>query len=346
MTVRQQIELVFREDLGLAPPVPGVDLITTGALDSLAIAGLLIALEQRFDVQVGLDDISLDGLRTLEGIERLLSDSVAARNRDGAEREQLPPVLVALREGQGRPVFLLHNANLGTNATRTLAGALQTSRPLYGLRAEGYTDGDVREASVEDMARAYADAIRVVQPKGPYTLTGFSFGGLIAYEMACILKREGQTVDLLAMLDPQAQWRLLPFGDRLLFRLTLPLRYARIALAKREKLLSRIRSLSPWGAKGSQSRAELSPFPEYQIMADRAEAAYRPAPYDGDVMLFVARRRSPLKARPERIWQQFIQGPLAIVRIEGDHFDINRGRVGEVAAIVTPLLEAGASQPG
>jgi thioesterase domain-containing protein len=51
------------------------------------------------------------------------------------------------------------------------------------------------------MAAQYVEAIRVMQPVGPYLLGGFSFGGTVAFEMACQLERQGQEVALLAIMD-------------------------------------------------------------------------------------------------------------------------------------------------
>jgi thioesterase domain-containing protein len=51
------------------------------------------------------------------------------------------------------------------------------------------------------MAALYLRAIRAVQPQGPYFLGGWSFGGVVAFEMAQQLQAQGQAVALLAMLD-------------------------------------------------------------------------------------------------------------------------------------------------
>jgi thioesterase domain-containing protein len=51
------------------------------------------------------------------------------------------------------------------------------------------------------MASHYLDAIRTIQPEGPYMLGGLSFGGTVAFEMARQLKATGEEVALLALLD-------------------------------------------------------------------------------------------------------------------------------------------------
>jgi thioesterase domain-containing protein len=72
------------------------------------------------------------------------------------------------------------------------------------------------------MADRYIKALRIVQPQGPYQLGGWSFGGLVAYEMAQQLHRAGEQVSLLAILDTLApvSSNQLSFCDGLKFLLT------------------------------------------------------------------------------------------------------------------------------
>jgi len=62
----------------------------------------------------------------------------------------------------------------------------------------------IQHTRIEDMAAHYIKALRVVQPQGPYWLGGYSFGGLVAFEMAQQLHSQGQRVALLALLDTWA----------------------------------------------------------------------------------------------------------------------------------------------
>jgi thioesterase domain-containing protein len=51
------------------------------------------------------------------------------------------------------------------------------------------------------MAKLYIEEIKTIQPQGPYLLGGYSFGGLVAFEMAQQFQQQGQEVSLLALLD-------------------------------------------------------------------------------------------------------------------------------------------------
>jgi thioesterase domain-containing protein len=78
------------------------------------------------------------------------------------------------------------------------------NQPVYGLQALGLDGKSEPYARIEDMAACYIDAIQTVQPQGPYLLSGHSFGGQVAFEMAQQLLRQGHRVALLAILDNHA----------------------------------------------------------------------------------------------------------------------------------------------
>src|SRR5580700_11901559 len=111
------------------------------------------------------------------------------------------PPLLQLKEGVGAPLFLAHGLGGTAMDFFQLVKHLQTQRPIYGMQAKG-TDGvDEPFDRIEDLAQFYLDAIKKMQPHGPYFLVGYSLGGLVALEMAQRLSCNGERVALLAMLD-------------------------------------------------------------------------------------------------------------------------------------------------
>lgn len=75
-------------------------------------------------------------------------------------------------------------------------------QPLYMFHDQGYDGIRALHTTVEDIATRYLKEMRTVQPIGPYYLAGFSFGGMVVYEMAQQLHKQGETIGLLALLDP------------------------------------------------------------------------------------------------------------------------------------------------
>jgi hypothetical protein len=108
----------------------------------------------------------------------------------------------------------LHGHYLGTASyCFPLARALGPDQPFYALDPYKLDDLAV-PPTLEEIAATHLEALRAIQPAGPYLLGGFCNGGLVAYEMARQLHAAGQTVDLLVLMDPMP----LPPHSRLLYR--------------------------------------------------------------------------------------------------------------------------------
>ncbi|HBP88786.1 MAG TPA: amino acid adenylation domain-containing protein [Nitrospirales bacterium] len=75
-------------------------------------------------------------------------------------------------------------------------------QPLYMFIHQGHDGRPAVQTTVEDIATRYVKEMRTVQPRGPYYLVGYSVGGLIVFEMAQQLRKQGETVGLLTLIDP------------------------------------------------------------------------------------------------------------------------------------------------
>lgn len=107
-------------------------------------------------------------------------------------------------KGSKMPLYIVHGAGMNVLLFNTLARNMDADQPVYGLQAKGMNGVDEPLARIEDMAAHYIAAIRAQNPDGPYALAGFSFGGLIAFEMTKQLLAQGQEVRMLAMFDTYA----------------------------------------------------------------------------------------------------------------------------------------------
>ncbi len=85
-----------------------------------------------------------------------------------------------------------------------ILSAIDSARPVFGIRGRGLEPGEVLPTTVEDTAREQVDALRTVQKTGPYHLLGFSNGGTIAYELACQPEEQGEEVSFLGIIDVTA----------------------------------------------------------------------------------------------------------------------------------------------
>ncbi|MBX3707357.1 MAG: amino acid adenylation domain-containing protein [Pseudomonadales bacterium] len=114
--------------------------------------------------------------------------------------------LVALQpDGEQTPLFCIY----GVETYRTLAARLGHDRPVYGMIVPSEIGLSSQESlttqkdgpTIEQLASEYIALIRTRQPEGPYNLTGFSAGGVLAFEIAQRLRAEGHQIGLLAMID-------------------------------------------------------------------------------------------------------------------------------------------------
>ncbi|MFH8491098.1 amino acid adenylation domain-containing protein [Streptomyces longisporoflavus] len=127
--------------------------------------------------------------------------------RDGIGRrtvtnsEDLGVLLPLRAEGARRPLFCIHHGTGLSWSYATLLPHLPADLPMYGIQARGLAGPEPLPQSMEEMVDDYVAQMRGVQPHGPYRLTGWSFGGVVAQAIACRLEELGEQVDLLALLD-------------------------------------------------------------------------------------------------------------------------------------------------
>jgi thioesterase domain-containing protein/acyl carrier protein len=135
--------------------------------------------------------------------ERVGDGAAPATPKRGAPRTRFTH-LVPMHPGEGgpkTPFFLVAGMFGNVLNLRHLANLLGTDRRFYGLQARGLYGDQMPHETFQEMAEAYLAEVREVQPDGPYFLGGFSGGGITAYEMAQQLRRQGEEVALLVMLD-------------------------------------------------------------------------------------------------------------------------------------------------
>jgi len=156
------------------------------------LAVKLVNLLQRAGLQLSLAELFQHP--SIESAAALLSQDEALSQPDG---------LVVVRAGaHGTPLFLLHEFSGRDVYFPTLAQHIGGEFPIYGL--PGVTLGQPQLRTLECMAQRMVGIIRAVQPHGPYRLAGWSFGGVLAHEVAQQLLGLDEPVDFIGMLDSYA----------------------------------------------------------------------------------------------------------------------------------------------
>jgi thioesterase domain-containing protein len=133
-----------------------------------------------------------------------LAEKIEALRRAEVSPSHLSP-LIPIQSSGSNPPFIAILPPGGTVFTYApLARRLGNEQPVYGLQAPDFKKEDLSYSGIKNLAAYYVEAVRDFLPQGPYLLAGWCWGGLVAFEMAQQLNRQGRQVDLLALLDTAA----------------------------------------------------------------------------------------------------------------------------------------------
>jgi thioesterase domain-containing protein len=110
--------------------------------------------------------------------------------------------VVVLRPGRAGvpPLVLIHATPGDVLGYGNLAAALPDDLPCWGIVSRALHEPGRPHRTIPEMAVAYLEAIRARRGGAPFALGGWCYGGLVAYEMACLLHRTGQPAPLRLVL--------------------------------------------------------------------------------------------------------------------------------------------------
>ena len=242
------------------------------------------------------------------------------------------PTIVPLVPGTGErpPIFMLPGWHGDVLRLRTLALRLATDRPVYGVQGRRPDPALPPQQRIGALAEHYLQAIQSTQPTGPYTLVGHSFGGFLAFDIACRLDALGERVELLGIIDTAIHHQWLTPRDRTAFLIMRPLRYARTMLrSPRTELPRYLRTIAARAGLGEPDSSVLPLARERIATGWEGWAAYRPLPYAGAVTYFRAAYRDGGISDAPTIWREVARGGLTVEHVPGGHD----------AALVEPNVE-------
>ncbi|WEN15097.1 amino acid adenylation domain-containing protein [Rhodanobacter sp. AS-Z3] len=233
----------------------------------------------------------------------------------GDMSEQTPPAVLPLRvKGATAPLFCLPPAGNVSWCYAGLVAHVRSDCPVYGLE----TPVGAYAETIDDIAAIHLARIRELQPHGPYRLTGWSIGGLLAHAVATRLQAAGEQVSLLVLLDAY------PFEA--LCELTAAVEGQ--SGAATSVAVSRLTQHVGTDAVVVQMLGTLE-------HSAALAATFRPATFDGD-MVFI-RAADPLRNTPlptVDLWKKHISGSLKLHDVRADHFSLldppHRAAIGEL----------------
>jgi amino acid adenylation domain-containing protein len=205
----------------------------------------------------------------------------------GHEETQWSPLVPIQPHGRRTPLFCVHPIGGNVLGYQEFVRHLDPDQPVYGIQAYGVVHGQEPHTSIAAMADRYIEVMKEVQPRGPYYLGGESFGGLVAYEMACRLTRAGERVAFLFLGDawskgvPQfSRWR---YG---LACLSYPFT---VSVNEWRKLISRkLGNRGPPRMPTKRYTYADELHRQNSVAHRQASSNFRPQPYPGKLVLFRA----------------------------------------------------------
>ncbi|MBD1391784.1 amino acid adenylation domain-containing protein [Mucilaginibacter glaciei] len=164
-------------------------------IDSLVMVKVMVQIEKKFDKRYPLS--ILIRYPTLQQLAGLIESNIV-----DSQYKSLIPIKP---KGNKVPLYIVHGIGLNLLNMFHMVSMLDEEQPVYGLQAIGL-DGTVEPMhSIEEIAAFYNSEILMNDPVGPYAISGYSFGGYIAFEMVKQLRAAGKEVKMLALFDTNLQ---------------------------------------------------------------------------------------------------------------------------------------------
>ncbi len=232
--------------------------------------------------------------------------------------------LVALRkEGSEKPLFCIHAGGGHVFFYNILTKYIGPHRPIYALQASGVYAGKEMHHSIEAMAKDYLQAMRSVQPKGPYNIMVYCFSVAVGHEMAIQLTRAGETANLIVMDTMTDPWKL-DTGNRLRMRIKSFVRrlfdspMATIKGMFDERLIQLKLKMRQQMAKGDDKtlarlNANLARICATYIWREHQEKV---------TLLLTEKPDGAINKEVIGSWEKVALGGVDVVRVKGNHIDL------------------------
>ena len=326
--IEQQLAQIWSEILNINPVGVKSNFFDLGGHSLLAI-NLIAKIQESFGKQLPLSTLFTN--RTIEDLGSLIR---------GESQVSFSSIVPLQTQGNRQPFFCIHPAGGHVFYYHNLSRYLGNNQPFYGIQAQGFNEGEKIFTNVEDMAEFYVKNLLEFQPDGPYQIGGWSFGGVVAFEMAQQLLQQGQEVSLLALLDPWVPILLDPnkkidnlymkgvlsryFGG--MFGITdLVTENELLGLSSEEQIefiIDKAEKLKlfPKEATREQNRR----FIDVIIGTLKATYSYKRRPYPGKVTVFRAQEKHPHGIDPQLVWVEMYAildvADMEVVMVPGNHF--------------------------
>ncbi len=284
--------------------------------DSLLAMRAIAAINTSLDIHLAV--------RTLFYAPAVRSLSQQLGRHDSAV--EVVPVEV-LKEGTGVPLCCIHDGFGLSWSYRALGNYLDC--PIIGINQIPQND-EAEPGSIRSMAASYADRLQAVYPAGPYKLLGWSFGGVVAHELAMELRRRGCVVERLVLLDAAFSAtggiaRNQALGESQILehilrtnRIDIPVQSGPLTYRQAEELIHQQREVVEFA---------LPQLLEVMVQSVTANQLYLlehvPDVFDGDMVIFsAARSGNGNDSSHLQSWRHYVAGDITAYSVDCTHYEM------------------------
>ncbi|MDJ0382249.1 non-ribosomal peptide synthetase [Streptomyces sp. G-G2] len=302
----------------------------------------ILRLRSKVARRLGVDALPVITVLTSPTVRALAARLTTAA---GSAPREYDPVVPMQTGGSRTPLFCVHPGVGEVLVFVNLATYFAGDRPFYALRARGFNEGEKPFATFEQMVDSYVAAIRARQPHGPYAVAGYSYGGAVAFEIAKVLRAEGERVDFVGSfnLPPHIKYRMdeLDFVEtavNLAFFLALidkkqagELPGSLRGLPREEQVARLLRLASPERlSELDLDREKFDAWAEVAARLTELGRGYEPSGTVPSMHVFYA---TPLRGTKQdwldnelRRWDEHTTGPNRYVEVPGEHYTLMSNR--------------------
>lgn len=191
--LEMQLQLVFEKFLNRRPIGIDVSFFELGG-DSLQALKLIVEIERFTGKKLPLEILFQNS--TIESLATYIQNS--SGDFKFSSMVPLQPL------GNRPPLFFIHTTPGDVLAYGALIYHLGLDQPCYGFQSLGFGRKEESHTRVDQMAAYYIKQLRTIQPHGPYYLSGWCYGGIVAVEMGHQLLAAGEEVALMALIETPA----------------------------------------------------------------------------------------------------------------------------------------------
>ncbi len=308
----------------------------------------------RKELQIDLDIKYFFLYPTIEGLAeylQIISGNNAAGDLLPSASRHCGAIIPIKQSGTKMPLYIVCGGGGTAFTFEKFANLLDKDQPVYGFQQPS----DINELesfpdTIAEIAAVYVNEILLIDPDGPYALSGHCIGGVIALEMARMLEDMGREVKLLAMFDVilskrekvnpatlKNLYHLPTFIKKAASKAFLKVDFETFLLTRHPKdaveyKIKSIKSLVNKFYKFQEQDTEMMVFKQFEQKFEKAFENYQVNKYDGDILVFYARdhyhfldknrnirfKKFLLEEEVKNIWKDYARS-VKIYEMEGEH---------------------------